>query len=39
VGAVLAIRFFDIVQVALLGLGTTSSVVMGAALGLYVPFP
>src|SRR5216684_2690940 len=37
--AVLAIRLIDIVQVALLGLGTTSSVVMGAALGLYVPFP
>jgi zinc transporter ZupT len=35
----LGIRFFDIMQVALLGLGTTSSVVMGAALGLYVPFP
>jgi cyclic nucleotide-binding protein len=39
VGAVLAIRFFDIAQVGLLGLGTTSSVIMGAALGLYVPFP
>jgi CRP-like cAMP-binding protein len=35
----LAVRLIDIVEVALLGLGTTSSVVMGAALGLYVPFP
>jgi len=37
----LAIRFFDVVQVGLLDLDTTSSssVIMGAALGLYVPFP
>jgi hypothetical protein len=26
-------------DVALLGLGTTSSVMLGALLGLYVPFP
>jgi CRP-like cAMP-binding protein len=35
----LAVRLIDIVEVALLGLGTTSSVMMGAALGLYVTFP
>jgi CRP-like cAMP-binding protein len=38
-GTVLAITWIDIVQVALLGLATTSSVVMGAALGLYLSFP
>jgi len=29
----------DIVAVALLGLATTSSVMLGAVLGLYLPFP
>jgi CRP-like cAMP-binding protein len=35
----LLIGLFDIAFVALLGLGTTSSVMLGAALGLYLPFP
>src|SRR6201986_1937254 len=30
---------YEVVSVALLGLVTTSSVMLGAALGLYVPFP
>src|SRR6266852_4429990 len=29
----------DVVSVALLGLATTSSVMLGAVLGLYIPFP
>jgi CRP-like cAMP-binding protein len=33
-----AISIWDIVQVGLLGLATTSSVIVGAALGLYVNF-
>ena len=31
--------FKDLILVGLVGLGTTSSVMIGAALGLYVPFP
>jgi CRP-like cAMP-binding protein len=31
--------FTDIMSVALLGLATTSSVMLGAVLGLYIPFP
>ena len=30
---------FDLALVALLGLATTSSVMIGAALGLYISFP
>jgi CRP-like cAMP-binding protein len=33
------LSLLDIVAVALLGLATTSSVMLGALLGLYVPFP
>jgi hypothetical protein len=29
----------DILQVAVVGVGTTSSVIVGAVMGLYVPFP
>lgn len=31
--------FVDLISVGMVGLGTTSSVMIGAALGLYVPFP
>lgn len=35
----MAITMNELAAVALLGLGTTSSVMLGAALGLYVPIP
>jgi hypothetical protein len=35
----LQISFLDVAFVALLGLGTTSSTMLGAALGLYFPIP
>ena len=34
----LGVSAFDILQVAVLGLATTSSVLIGAVLGLYIPF-
>jgi len=36
---VLGISAIEILKVAVVGLGTTSSVIVGAILGLYLPFP